>query len=103
MSALGQKQTFAMQTGMSALPPRADIARPGKTSRFIIKRCMDFAAFARRRERYCNKILYSLAMGSVGHSVQRWRVSSAIIFATEKFLARALVVPFMLDDTQPVA
>jgi hypothetical protein len=25
MSALGQKQTFAMQNGMSALPPKADI------------------------------------------------------------------------------
>ncbi|MET0710287.1 MAG: hypothetical protein ABWY82_26110, partial [Tardiphaga sp.] len=28
-SALGQKQTFAVQNGMSALPPKADI-RPGK-------------------------------------------------------------------------
>jgi hypothetical protein len=27
MSALGQKQTFAMQNGMSALPPKADINR----------------------------------------------------------------------------
>ena len=26
MSALGQKQTFAAQKGMSALPPKADIA-----------------------------------------------------------------------------
>jgi len=25
MSALGQKQTFAVQEGMSALPPKADI------------------------------------------------------------------------------
>jgi hypothetical protein len=25
MSALGQKQTFAMQTAMSALPPKADM------------------------------------------------------------------------------
>jgi hypothetical protein len=25
MSALGQKQTFAMQNGMSALPPKADM------------------------------------------------------------------------------
>ena len=29
MSALGQKQTFAVQTGMSALPPKADIHRAG--------------------------------------------------------------------------
>jgi len=27
MSALGQKQTFAVQNGMSALPPNADIGR----------------------------------------------------------------------------
>ena len=27
MSALGQKQTFAVQNGMSALPPIADIER----------------------------------------------------------------------------
>ena len=26
MSALGQKQTFAVQNGMSALPPKADIS-----------------------------------------------------------------------------
>jgi hypothetical protein len=29
MSALGQKQTFAVQKGMSALPPKADIQRIG--------------------------------------------------------------------------
>jgi hypothetical protein len=28
MSALGQKQTFAVQKGMSALPPKADIHGP---------------------------------------------------------------------------
>ncbi|MGB6315202.1 MAG: hypothetical protein WBG13_21950, partial [Pseudolabrys sp.] len=28
MSALGQKQTFAVQNVMSALPPKADISRP---------------------------------------------------------------------------
>ena len=27
MSALGQKRTFAVQNGMSALPPKADICR----------------------------------------------------------------------------
>ena len=27
MSALGQKQTFAVQNGMSALPPKADIGQ----------------------------------------------------------------------------
>jgi hypothetical protein len=29
MSALGQKQTFAPQKGMSALPPKADIPQRG--------------------------------------------------------------------------
>ena len=29
MSALGQKRTFAVQKGMSALPPKADIHRAG--------------------------------------------------------------------------
>jgi hypothetical protein len=33
MSALGQKQTFAVQNGMSALPPKADIARCGAALR----------------------------------------------------------------------
>ena len=28
MSALGQKQTFAVQNGMSALPPKADMGGP---------------------------------------------------------------------------
>jgi len=27
MSVLGQERTFALQTGMSALPPKADILR----------------------------------------------------------------------------
>ena len=30
MSALGQKQTFAVQKGMSALPPKADIQQRAK-------------------------------------------------------------------------
>jgi hypothetical protein len=30
MSALGQKQTFATQKGMSALPPKADMEREPK-------------------------------------------------------------------------
>ena len=32
MSALGQKQTCAVQNGMSALPPKADIHRRDKVS-----------------------------------------------------------------------
>ena len=32
MSALGQKQTFALQKGMSALPPKADISTKGPPS-----------------------------------------------------------------------
>jgi hypothetical protein len=31
MSALGQKQTFAAQNGMSALPPKADMPAAGRT------------------------------------------------------------------------
>ena len=35
MSALGQKQTFAAQNGMSALPPIADICRAQAHVRFV--------------------------------------------------------------------
>ena len=35
MSALGQKQTFAVQKGMSALPPKADIADSERNVRFV--------------------------------------------------------------------
>ena len=35
MSALGQKQTFAVQNAMSALPPIADIGRLGCDVRFV--------------------------------------------------------------------
>jgi hypothetical protein len=34
MSALGQKQTCAMQKTMSALPPKADIGQRGKRCKF---------------------------------------------------------------------
>ena len=37
MSALGQKQTFAVQKGMSALPPIADICSATGHVRFTIK------------------------------------------------------------------
>ena len=33
MSALGHKQTFAVQKVMSALPPKADISEPPRTAR----------------------------------------------------------------------
>ena len=35
MSALGQKQTFAVQNGMSALPPKVDIRAYGWNVRFV--------------------------------------------------------------------
>ena len=35
MSALGQKQTFAVQNGMSALPPKADIGSAQVHVRFV--------------------------------------------------------------------
>ena len=46
MSALGQKQTFAVQTGMSALPPKADMQQTrhytlvtnGVTASYVVER-----------------------------------------------------------------
>ena len=35
MSALGHERTFAVQKGMSALPPRADIDRSHRDVRFV--------------------------------------------------------------------
>jgi hypothetical protein len=35
MSALGQKQTFAVQNGMSALPPKADMCGATQYVRFV--------------------------------------------------------------------
>jgi hypothetical protein len=40
MSALGQKQTFAVQKGMSALPPKADIHQRELHVRFVPKACI---------------------------------------------------------------
>ena len=37
MSALGQKQTFAVQKGMSALPPKADMCSATRDVRFVPK------------------------------------------------------------------
>ena len=37
MSALGQKQTFAVQKGMSALPPKADMCGAPADVRFVPK------------------------------------------------------------------
>ena len=35
MSALGQKQTFAVQEGMSALPPKADMCSATRDVRLV--------------------------------------------------------------------
>ena len=35
MSALGQKRTFAVQKGMSALPPKADMCGATRDVRFV--------------------------------------------------------------------
>jgi hypothetical protein len=35
MSGLGQKQTFAVQKAMSALPPKADIGTQSRNVRFV--------------------------------------------------------------------
>ena len=37
MSALGQEQTFAVQEGMSALPPKADMCSATRDVRFVPK------------------------------------------------------------------
>jgi hypothetical protein len=37
MSALGQKQTFAVQNGMSALHPKADMCAATKDVRYVPK------------------------------------------------------------------
>ena len=37
MSALGQKQTFAVQKAMSALPPKADMCGATRDVRFVPK------------------------------------------------------------------
>ena len=42
MSALGQKQTFAAQEGMSALPPKADMALQKEMSAKCQKRTSGF-------------------------------------------------------------
>jgi hypothetical protein len=44
MSALGQKQTFAVQKGMSALPPKADIGRRHSNVCFVPKADIAIAA-----------------------------------------------------------
>jgi hypothetical protein len=41
MSALGQKRTFAVQNGMSALPPRADMCGALGDVRFVPKADID--------------------------------------------------------------
>jgi hypothetical protein len=48
MSALGHKRTFAVQNGMSALPPKADINRYdfGFLFRFVLKSQLSNASFA---------------------------------------------------------
>ena len=43
MSALGQKQTFAAQQGMSALPPKADMCSATRDVRFVPKADMAYS------------------------------------------------------------
>ena len=49
MSALGQKQTFAVQNVMSALPPIADMCGATRDVRFVPKAdiAVDIAAYSR--------------------------------------------------------
>ena len=66
MSALGQKQTFAVQKGMSALPPIATLIASfgmsalGESERYIQLGCLgdprvDFAAKHPEINRFCKK------------------------------------------------
>ena len=51
MSALGQKQTFALQKGVSALPPKADIDRLREGSKSHKKFATAVArSFAQKKE-----------------------------------------------------
>jgi hypothetical protein len=52
MSALGQNQTYAVQHGMSALPPKADMCGAGRDVRYgPIADIVDLIGSPRRRER----------------------------------------------------
>jgi hypothetical protein len=59
MSALGQKQTFAVQKSMSALPPKADMCGATRDVRFVpIADILPLIRSFRRRSDY-SPILFS--------------------------------------------
>jgi hypothetical protein len=60
MSALGQKQTFAVQNGMSALPPKADMCGAKRDVRYV--------PIADIRQRY--SITSSAPVSNVGATVR---------------------------------
>ena len=52
MSALGQKQTYAVQKTMSALPPKADMCSYGWNVRFVLIADMREIACAKQKGRH---------------------------------------------------
>ena len=79
MSALGHKRTFAVQTGMSALPPKADICSAIVHVRFVPE--ADIAPAA-----HSNK-----AAGNAG--TQRTRGDIAFAEMTVRCVASAMAMP----------
>ena len=72
MSALGQKQTFAMQKGMSALPPKADIHRRCRNVRFVPEADMCSARLVSAKgQRW--KSFQGLLGWQIGHWRSRYR------------------------------
>ena len=58
MSALGQKQTFAVQNAMSALPPKADMCGATRYVRFVPKADRPFC-------RNCSIVRYRVGKSGV--------------------------------------
>ena len=56
MSALGHKRTFAVQKGMSALPPKADMCGAKRDVRFVP--IADIPPFKRRQLVYTGSMTY---------------------------------------------
>src|SRR5262245_25327775 len=94
MSALGQKATFAVQTGMSALPPKADIRYPLRESHRALKSAIacswplppHHGALRREQQYHFGCVVFLFWDCRVRHSKVRMRAyfstSSLMIIAT---------------------
>jgi len=74
MSALGQKQTSAHVRGMSALPPKADIAERDHHVRFVPDSCT--ATYVGQKSLYLNRS--SARASSIGGTSKRYQVSNTV-------------------------